>query len=339
MASHVRRSCVVLFLLAGVLVAAGCRSTGVSRETAEPETPGPELKALAERAEEAIEQAGDSVGREYANRLRDGKRPAWIKYFKGEGPKPSRPSQKRMEGDIRKLIGLIEATEEWPAPGQFRIPRASVAPRIDGKVDEEVWQEAKVWENIYPFNETGAAGPPTTWRMLWDERALYFAFECEDEDVVAPDRERDGTVFFDDCVEMFILPTFRFRTYWEIVIGPNGSVFDSLQSKRMKKWGLNGDPAQDVEGMQHAETIRGTLNDSDDTDEGYTVEVAVPFSQLPGYTRCGPEVGDRLHCMLVRLDRIHGEFKTYAFRPLQAWGHNIWNHAVMELGKTGGNGR
>jgi hypothetical protein len=336
MSREVRRCCVVLFVLAGLLVAPGCRSTDVNRETAEPQTPEAELRALAERAEAAIEEAGDSVGREYANRLRSEHRTAWMKYFKGEGPKPSRPPQKRVVKDFERLIELIAAAEDWPEPGEFRIPRASVSPVIDGKVDEEVWQEAKVWENIYPFNKSGAAGPPTTWRMLWDERALYFAFECEDDDIVAADRERDGQVFFDDCVEMFILPTFRFRSYWEIVIGPNGSVFDGAQTKRLKKWGTNPDPAQDVEGMQHAETIRGTLNQSDDTDEGYTVEVAVPFSQLPGYTRCGPEAGDRLHCMLVRLDRSHGQFKTYAFRPLQAWGHNIWNHAVMVLAKTGG---
>jgi hypothetical protein len=33
----------------------------------------------------------------------------------------------------------------------------------------------------------------------------------------------------------------------------------------------------------------------DDTDEGYTVEIAVPFNELPGYTHTGPKAGDRLH--------------------------------------------
>ncbi len=171
--------------------------------------------------------------------------------------------------------------------------------------------------------------------MLWDDKYLYFAFDCADTDVVAAKRERDDHVYSDDCVEMFILPDFRFRTYWEIVIAPNGSVFDSVECKDIQKWGCNLDPTQNVTGMKHAQTVRGTLNKSDDTDEGYTVEVAVPFSALPGYTRCAPKSGDRLHFMLVRLDRSNGEFKAYAFRPLQAWGHNIWNHAVMELQDAG----
>jgi hypothetical protein len=57
----------------------------------------------------------------------------------------------------------------------------------------------------------------------------------------------------------------------------------------------------------------------------------VPFSALPGYTRCSPKPGDRLHFMLVRLDRTKGSFGAYSFRPLQGWGHNIWNQAIMEL--------
>ncbi|MBS3762568.1 MAG: carbohydrate-binding family 9-like protein [Planctomycetes bacterium] len=335
MKNHIRSYCVAFLVLFGMLAFGGCRSTEEVNKTSKPEVPGPELAALAERAEEAMAAAGDSVGREYANRLGSEHRPAWIKYFKSEGPKPSRGNQKRVVRNIKRLIGLIEAAEEWPAPGRYTIPRAPVAPVIDGKLDEKVWKQAAMWDEIYPFNKREAEGPKTIWRVLWDEQNLYFGFECADEDIVAPDRKRDGHIYFDDCVEMFILPVFRFRTYWEIVIAPNGCLFDSAQCKHTKKWGCISDRSQSVEGMQHAENIRGTLNDSEDTDEGYTVEVAIPFSQLPGYTRCGPKAGDQLHFMLVRLDRINGEFKTYAFRPLQAWGHNIWNHAVMELGKAG----
>ena len=56
-----------------------------------------------------------------------------------------------------------------------------------------------------------------------------------------------------------------------------------------------------------------------------------PFSQLPGYSRCGPSPGDTLNFMLVRLDRSRGVLTAYAYQPLLGWGHNIWNHAQMEL--------
>jgi len=309
----------------------GCRTADTTAGRPRPAAPSPELVRLAERVDAAVAAVGSSPGREYANRLRSEHRPAWLAYFKGNAPKPKSPGQESVRQDIANLVELVEAGLHWPAPGTYTIPRASEPPQIDGKLDDQAWKHAAAWEGAYPFNKTEPTGQPTAWRMLWDDKYLYFAFDCPDPDIVAPDRKRDDNVYSDDCVEMFILPDFRFRTYWEIVIAPNGSLFDSVECKNMHKWGCNLDPAQDVSGLKHAQTIRGTLNNSDDTDQGYTVEVAVPFAELPGFTRCAPEPGDRLHFMLVRLDRTNGQFKAYAFRPLQGWGHNIWNHAVMVL--------
>jgi hypothetical protein len=312
-------------------VLTGCGTTGGGKAPARAATPGPELKNLAERAEAAIAAAGEGVGREYANRLRSEHRPAWLDYFRGGGAKPSGRKQEDVAADIEGLIDLIEAAPTWPEPGRHEIAKAAKPPVIDGKLDDVAWQRATVWKGAYPFNRIEPVGPKTTWRVLWDDKNLYFAFDCADTDVVAPDRKRDDHVYSDDCVEMFILPDFRFRTYWEIVIAPNGSVFDSVECKRVDRWGADLDPSQNVRGLRHAQIVRGTLNKPGDFDEGYTVEVAVPFSELPAYTRCGPKPGDRLHFMLVRLDRTGGKFSAYAFRPLQAWGHNIWNHAVMVL--------
>jgi len=327
-----RRAVALMFALAIVATPGGCPTADKRLEASAPPAPNPRLMQLAERAEAAIAAAGNSIGREHALRLGSEHRPAWLAYFKGRGPKPPHQNQEYVVRDINRLIGLMNAAKTWPAPGTHQIPKAKKAPVIDGKLDDEAWKQAAVWTDIYLFDKTEKGGPPTTWRMTWDNKYLYFAFDCSDTDVAAPKRKRDDNVWNDDCVEMFILPDFRFRTYWEIVIAPNGSVFDSVQCKDLHNWGCNNsDPTQDVTGMKHAQTVRGTLNKSDDTDEGYTVEVAVPFSSLPGYTRCGPKPGHRLHFMLVRLDRTRGRFKTYAFRPLQGWGHNIWNHAVMVL--------
>lgn len=319
-------------LIVSILAAASCGGilSASGAEAAAP-APDPALAALAARADAAIAAVGDNPGREFANRLRGDHRPAWLEFFKGKGAKPAYPAQDEAVKELEGLIDLVNAGQTWPAPGTHRIPAAATPPVIDGKLDDAAWQQAAVWTNIYPFNKTEAGGPQTTWRVLWDKDCLYFAFDCADSDIAAPARERDAEVYADDCVEMFILPDIQFRTYWEIVIAPNGSVFDSVECKEPLKWGASLDPTRNVAGMRHAQTMRGTLNKSDDTDQGYTIEVAVPFAALPGYTRCPPKPGDRLHFMLVRLDRSNGAFGAYAFRPLQGWAHNIWNHAVMEL--------
>lgn len=119
---------------------------------------------------------------------------------------------------------------------------------------------------------------------------------------------------------MFILPDIRFRTFWEIVVSPSGSIFDSVECKKAQLWGSDLDPSQNMNGLKTGITVRGTLNNPGDTDQGYTVEIAVPFKELPGYTRTGPKTGDRLHFMLVRLDRQGKTMTPYAFQPLLGWG-------------------
>ncbi len=291
----------------------------------------PKLKKLAERAEKAMAQAGKTPGREYANMLRSKHMQRWLKYFKGKRRKPSWPNKKKAVRNVNDFVDSIEAGATWPAPGKYVVPFTTQPPEIDGSLDDEGWDDALTFTEIYPFNSTEQGGPETTIKVLWDKEYLYFGFDCEDTDVVAKDRKRDGHVYFDDCVEMFLLPDMRYRVYWELVIAPNGSIFDAVNTKKPNKWGPTGDPTKDMRDLKTAQKIQGTLNNSDDKDEGYTVEVAVPFSDLPGFTRYPPRPGDEIKGMLVRLDKTQGKFKTYAFRPLQAWGHNIWNHAVFEL--------
>ena len=315
----------VLCLAALTLSLAGCAAPKY-------ETITEEHAALAARAEKAIATAGDSPGREYANRLRTDQSIKWLQQLRGETPAKKGSLGWPMRS-IAQCCEKAEAGPDWPRPPAAKVPRlAGGGIKIDGRLDEAAWQTALTYTDIYKFNEPARLQQPgTTWKVLWDQDNLYFAFDCEDDDIVAPVYERDDAVYSDDCVEMFILPDFRFRTYWEIIISPSRSVYDSVQCKDTMKWGTQHDPTQTIEGLDIGLTVRGTLNQTNDVDEGYTVEVAVPFNQLPGYTRTGPKVGDKLNFMLARLDRRHGLFTPYAYEPLLGWGHNIWNHAALEL--------
>ena len=190
---------------------------------------------------------------------------------------------------------------------------------------------------MYPFNQREPApDPATTFRVLWDERHLFFAFDCADRDVQAAALERDGPVWEWDCVEIFLLPEFESGLYWEINVTPAGSIYDALNAKKFKGWGGLARTELTVAGLQTAWSVDGTLNQSDDRDVGYTVEIAVPFHQIPSYTRGNPpRPGDTLHLMLVRIDRNAERAAAYAFTPLLNWGHNIWNHAEIVLAKQG----
>ena len=297
------------------------------------ETITPAQRALAARAEAVIATVGrgDSPGREFANQLRGEPFATAIRQMKGELP-ARKGSLNWVMTDLTRIVAMAEQGPTWPRPPLARVPRALTPPTIDGKLDDPAWAYALTYTGSYPLNtRTWTDTPKTTWKLLWDEQYLYFAFDCEDHNLIAPIVPRDSAIYTDDCVEIFLMPEMRFRSYWEVIINPAGSIFDGLQCKNIDRWGLTSDTSQDLHGMKVGVTYRGTLNHPGDTDQGYTVEVAIPFNELPEYSRAKPAVGQHLRFMLTHLDRDGDHQATYAYQPLMAWGHNIWNHAEMEL--------
>ena len=224
----------------------------------------------------------------------------------------------------RTILAVLKQGPTWPVPAPIRLPRAARPPVIDGQVNEAEWRRAYVARGQYAFNSTNLVERPrTTWYATWDEQNLYFAFVCEDSDIIAPPLERDAPVFNYDCVEMFLLTEPRHPVYWELVISPAGAIYDGFNLKKTRGWGADARPELNIAGLKVGHTQSAT---------GYCVEVAVPFRELPGYTRGNrPRPGDTLHWMLVRLDKNRDRFTPYAFQPLLNWGHNLANHAPVIL--------
>ena len=45
----------------------------------------------------------------------------------------------------------------------------------------------------------------------------------------------------------------------------------------------------------------------------------------------GTVIRAHLYDIMVTRDKVVTEFEPRLVHPIQGWGHNIWNHAVMEL--------
>lgn len=295
-------------------------------------------RELYDFVQEGLEAANGTPAQETANYLRN---QHWAESIEGlkEGKRPD-PWPMKV---IRRHTVAAFKHQDWPVPEDIQVPKAAKSIKIDGVLDDAAWKKAVSFHKSYPFNQKDAKEEdPATYKILWDDKYLYFAFDCVDRDLIAPEMDRDDPVFSHDCVEMFILPDFRYRTYWELVIDPNGGIYDSIQCKHWFKWGHTPKKSETMKGLKIGIKLRGTLNHSDDKDQGYTVEIAVPFDQLPGYTRSAPAVGQELNLMLVRLDKtrldeqkddgsIKYKHEALAFQPLLSWGHNIWNYAKIQL--------
>jgi hypothetical protein len=108
---------------------------------------------------------------------------------------------------------------------------------------------------------------------LWDDDYLYVGYECEDADIVALRTEHDEPTYLDDAVEFFVNPKpSQTDVYFGMEMNARGVLYDYLMvdSKyAFKRFNLQG--------VLLATSILGTLNARGDQDQGWSLEVAIPW--------------------------------------------------------------
>lgn len=141
-------------------------------------------------------------------------------------------------------------------------------PVIDGKLEDAAWKQAAVFDKFYQTNPGDNIAPsqPTILKMGYDAKNLYIAFHAFD----APGRVRTtvakrDNVLEDDNVRVY-LDTFNDqRRAYVLIFNPVGVQQDGLLTE-----GTGEDYSVDI-----VMTSQGTV-----TEDGYIVEVAIPFKSL-----------------------------------------------------------
>ena len=154
---------------------------------------------------------------------------------------------------------------------------------IDGKLDEPAWQQAEPITHFVDISGEGFPKPryQTTAKMLWDDNYLYVAAKLDDPHVWADLTERDAVVFYNNDFEVFIDPDGDGQNYFEIEVNALANVFDlSITRPYRSPHGTFVQFQWNCPGLQVATQVQGTLNDASDTDEGWTVEMAIPRKAL-----------------------------------------------------------
>jgi hypothetical protein len=171
-------------------------------------------------------------------------------------------------------------------PLGYRCVRTAEPPAFDGRLEHGAWANA-AWTRLFEDIEGPLAASPTARtraKMLWDESFLYIAAILEETDLWATYQRHDMIVFHENDFEVFIDPDGDGREYYEIEINVLGTVFDLFLHRPYRE---NG-PAEhgwDAEGMRCSITVHGSINDPSDRDQGWIVELAVPWSDLAPPTR------------------------------------------------------
>lgn len=173
---------------------------------------------------------------------------------------------------------------------------------VDGVLDELVWQQALPMGLVLPVSHAEPISK-TEAKLLWDKNYLYVGFKAHDKDIWSYLAERDSLTCSEDVLEVFIKPDADKDGYYNFEINALNTVYDAFNLKRnaggsdhhrWSRW--------NCEGLKSAVSIKGTLNDPNDVDEYWCLEVAVPFAGLPSLAGRTPENGDVWKFHLARYD-------------------------------------
>lgn len=225
--------------------------------------------------------------------------------------------------------GVLAAIPVASRPTDVRALRVEDgAIRVDGELSEPVWGGPG---QSLVASSTGEPVPdvPTKVWFAWDARALYLAGELRDRDIWATYTEQDDPLYKQEVFELFVAADDSATEYIEYEVSPRNVTFDAHFPRYRK-----GDEAWDSR-WETAVSVDGTLDNRKDRDKGWTVEVAVPWTELCERTRitCPPGPGTTFRVNVFRIEMPRrGAARGLSLSPTHAPDFHAWaNAARLEL--------
>lgn len=238
--------------------------------------------------------------------------------------------------------------------------KVKALPTIDGKLDEDCWKNATRSRPFTDLISGDAVHLDTRAAVLWDDQYLYVGYWVEEPNVAATLTQRDAPIYKDNDVELFIAGK---DAYYEFEINSYGTIYEVLffwldafepkgyhlrpefnrnakgaklfngvgykhpRGRRIGFWNW------DMPGLRSAVHVSGTINNSSDKDQGWTVEIAIPWSSLrilaEGDGRAlPPKQGDTW-----RMDFSRFNVKKGSANDSGGWAwssHGVWDSHVPE---------
>lgn len=166
-------------------------------------------------------------------------------------------------------------------PLQYVVYRSIDSLIVDGHATELSWQKA-MWSDSFVDIEGDKQLKPaldTRFKMIWNQDALYLYAEMDEPHVWATVMKHDDVVFNDNDFEVFIDPDGDTHSYFEIEVNALATLFDLFLPKPYRNSGSALIP-WDVRDIKVAVCVDGSLNNADDTDRKWSLEMAIPFRSV-----------------------------------------------------------
>jgi uncharacterized protein DUF5916/cellulose/xylan binding protein with CBM9 domain len=200
---------------------------------------------------------------------------------------------------------------------ELRASRASIPPKVDGVLDDEIWSGPSLpldtWVSYNPMRGERAEQPTKVW-VAYDDRALYFAFHCQDNEPekIRTTISRRDSVWSDDWVAVSLDSSRAGQVAYHMFVNPSGIQMDGLNT------GSNGEDMAPDWVWQSAGHVGA---------DGYTVEIRLPLQSIR--FRSGPDV--RMGVSFFRRMSRLGVSWSWPEMPPGTWVFET--HAPLVLGE------
>jgi len=174
------------------------------------------------------------------------------------------------------IVGYAQAKKQIP-PKTYIAYKAINEIEIDGDFNEISWKNISWTDNFIDIKGIKKPTYNTKVKMLWDKNYFYILAKIEEPHVWADIKKHDAIIFHNNDFELFVDPDGDGHNYYEVEINALNTVWDLFISKPYRE--LNQPILNDwhATGMKSAIKVDGTLNNPNDIDKGWVVEMAIPW--------------------------------------------------------------
>ena len=129
----------------------------------------------------------------------------------------------------------------------YNTEKTGITPIIDGNINDQCWEKVQWQTDFSPLTGNPALRQKTRFKVLYDNERFYFAVECFEDNInklKTTAKEKDGPVYLDDSIEIFLVPDkdipddANWRMFYHFILNAAGIRYDetSLALANNKAW-------------------------------------------------------------------------------------------------------
>jgi len=201
----------------------------------------------------------------------------------------------------------VDVTKDIVIPKHYIVSKTKNNIFIDGNADEASWNKAKFSDKFIDIEGIKIPKFDTKMKMLWDDNFLYVYAELEEPHIWGNLKQRDTIIYYNNDFEVFLDPSKTGNNYGEIEINALNTVWDLYINKPYRNGG-KGNFEWNLDDLKSTVQVYGTLNNPNDIDSLWTVEMAIPLKPLVGLKnkpRTSPIEGEQWRINFSRVQWDH----------------------------------